>query len=214
MSSLRILIAEDSAELRRTLRTMLAFERDLDVVAMARDGREAVDMARKLHPDVAVVDINMPNLDGLSAIKHIQAMHKHTVYVIISSDGDRDRLKQAMALGVRQYLLKPFTPEEFITAIRTAAAEARDRRQQAESARQAEQERDQFLKQLVLSYLKTGRMDNQAATTYAEYIQRPAAEADIMARLAEIFCARREWTTLRLICERMERFEHNRPPAP
>jgi uncharacterized protein HemY len=69
----------------------------------------------------------------------------------------------------------------------------------------ADAEKDQRLLQLVRAYLRTSRMDDEAARTYADYAARPAADPDMLARLAEIFCARRDWHALRLLCERMEK---------
>lgn len=213
MSNLRVLIADDSAEFRKSVRLMLAFERDLDVVAVARDGVEALEMARSLRPDVAIMDINMPRMDGLTAIRLMPRVSASTVCMIMSSEAERDQLRQAMAAGVREYLIKPFTPEEFVAGVRRVAAQAHEARQKAAAAEAAQAERDRYLMQLVNSYLKTGRMDDEAAKAYAVYVQRPQADPSLLARLAEIFCARREWRTLRLICERMERLEGGSPQA-
>lgn len=205
MANLRILIADDSPDFRKSVRMMLAFERDVEVVAVARDGQEALEMARNLRPDVAVLDVNMPRVDGLTAIQLMTKISPATVCVVMSSEAEREMLRKAMSAGVRDYLIKPFTPEEFITAVRRAAAQSVEAQQKAEAARVAQAERERYLNQLVHSYLKTGRMDDQAAQAYAEYIQGPNADASVMARLAEIFCARRDWRPLRLICERMEK---------
>jgi YesN/AraC family two-component response regulator len=214
MTKLRILIADDSPEFRKGVRMMLALERDVEVVAVARDGQEAVEMAQRLHPDVAIMDINMPRLDGLSAIKAMGKISPTTVCMIMSSEGERDMLRQAMSAGVREYLIKPFSAEEFMTAVRRTLAHAADQHKKNEEARAAEAERDRFLTQLVLSYLKTGRMDDEAAKAYAVYILRPQADPSVLARLAEIFCARREWRQLRIICDRMERLEAARSTSP
>lgn len=210
MANLRILIADDSPEFRKGVRMMLAFEKEFEVVAVARDGLEAVEMARHFQPDVAIMDINMPRMDGLTAIKFMAKVSPRTVCMIMSSEGERDQLRQAMSAGVREYLIKPFTPEEFVSAVRRIASQAADVRQKAEAQAAAEVERDRYLAQLVSSFLKTGRMDDEAAKVYAIYVQRPAADPGMIARLAEVFCARREWRILRLICERMEKFESAR----
>lgn len=207
MDSLRILVADDSAEFRKSVRMMLAFERGFEVVAVARDGVEALEMARNLQPDVAILDINMPRMDGLTAVGLMGKVSPGTLCMIMSSEAERDQLRQAMAAGVREYLIKPFTPNDFVTAVRRVAAQAAEARTKVSAAAAAEAERDRYLFQLVSNYLKTGRMDDEAARAYAAYIQRPAADPSVMARLAEIFCARREWRTLRLICERMEQVE-------
>ncbi|MBL8055962.1 MAG: response regulator transcription factor [Anaerolineales bacterium] len=211
MTNLRVLIADDSAEFRKSVRMMLAFERDFDVVAVARDGVEALEMARSLQPDVAIMDINMPRMDGLTAIRLMPRVSTSTVCMIMSSEAERDQLRQAMAAGVREYLIKPFTPEEFVAGVRRVAAQATEARQKAAAAEAQQAERDRLLLQLVNSYLKTGRMDDEAAKAYAAYSQRPQADPSLLARLAEIFCARREWRTLRQICERMERLEGGQP---
>jgi DNA-binding NarL/FixJ family response regulator len=205
MANLRILIADDSPDFRKSVRMMLAFEQGVEVVAVARDGQEALEMAKNLRPDVAVMDVNMPRIDGLTAIQALAKISPATVCVVMSSEGERDMLRKAMSAGVREYLIKPFTPEEFVGAVRRAAAQSVETQHKAEAARTAEVERDRYLNQLVMSYLKTGRMDDQAAQVYAEYIQRPNVDPSVMARLAEIFCARRDWRPLRLICERMEK---------
>ncbi len=208
--TIRILIADDTAEFRKSVRMMLSLERDLEVVGVARDGLEAVALAQKLQPDLAIFDINMPRMDGLTAIRNLAKVSPQTVCMIMSSESERDQLRQAMAAGVREYLLKPFTIEEFVAAVKRVTAQIMEAKQKTEAARNAEIEREKYLVQLTLNLLKHGRMDDDAAKVYAVYITRPNADPNVMARLAEIFCARRDWRPLRLICERMEKLT---PPA-
>src|SRR3990172_9585393 len=136
MAPIKVLIADDSAELRKSIRAILVFEPDVKVVAVARDGWEAVELARQHKPDVALMDINMPRVDGLTAIHAIAEVSPNTLCMIMSSEGEREMLRKAMAAGVREYLVKPFSAEEFRQAVermkifaeekktRVAAAEA------------------------------------------------------------------------------------------
>ena len=203
---IRLLVADDSAEFRKSARTMLAFERDIEVVGVARDGQEAVELAQKLQPDIAVMDINMPRLDGLAAIRAIAKVSPATVCMIMSSEDQGDLLKQAMAAGVREYLTKPFTTDEFVAAVRRAEAQAATQKKKVDSGRLAKSDRDKYLFTLVLEYFKAGRTDADAAKVYADYAAHPEADLDLVARLAEVFLTRRDWKTLRAICERMEKF--------
>jgi DNA-binding NarL/FixJ family response regulator len=209
MSTVRLIIADDAPEFLSAVRMMLALEQDIEIVGLARDGLQAVQLAQRLHPDIALLDINMPRVDGLTAIKAIAKVSPGTICMIMSSEGEREMLRQAMAAGVRQYLVKPFTNEEFMGAVQQAAAQAVEARRKVKAARSAELERDRYLTQLTLAYLKTGRMDDAAAKVYTEMVKSPHADPDLLARLAEIFCARRDWRILKLICERMELL----PPA-
>ena len=203
--TIRILVADDTAEFRKSVRLMLSLERELEIVGVARDGLEAVELAQRLQPDLAIFDINMPRMDGLTAIRALAKVSPQTVCMIMSSESERDQLRQAMAAGVREYLLKPFTIEEFVAAVKRVSAQVMEAKKKAGAARSAEVEREKYLVQLTLTMLKTGRMDDDAAKVYAVYITRPNADPNVLARLAEIFCARRDWRPLRMICERMEK---------
>lgn len=214
MAPIRLLIADDAPEFRRSVRMMLALDSNVQIVGTAHDGLEAVQLAQKLQPDLALMDINMPKVDGLTAIRAMAKVSPHTVCMIMSSENERELLRQAMAAGVREYLLKPFTIEEFQEALKRVAQHALAARQQVVARRTAELERDKYLTQLTLAYLKTGRMDDEAAKVYAELVMRPSADPNLLARLAEIFCARRDWRVLRVICERMERLTQPLPPPP
>ena len=209
--TIRILIADDTAEFRKSVRMMLSLERELEIVAVARDGVEALELAHKLQPDLAIFDINMPRMDGLTAIRNVAKVSPNTVCMIMSSESERDQLRQAIAAGVREYLIKPFTLDEFISAVKRVSGQVMEARKRAEATQVAELEREKYLVQLTLNLLKHGRMDDDAAKVYAVYITRPNADPNVMARLAEIFCARRDWRPLRIICERMEKLN---PPPP
>ncbi len=203
--SIRLLIADDTAEFRKSARSMLALERELEVVAVARDGQEAVELAEKFQPDVAVMDINMPRLDGIAAIQAIAKVSPATVCMIMSSEGERDMIMKAMSAGVREYVLKPFTVEEFVSAVRRAMEQATEVKKKIVRTRTAELERDKYLLQLVQAHLQIGRIDDEAARAYAEYITRPGADPELMVTLAKSFLARRDWITLRYTCGRMEK---------
>ena len=214
MPPLRVLIADDAPEFRRSVRMMLSMVSHVQIVGMARDGLEAVHLAQQLQPDIALMDINMPRVDGLTAIRALAKVSPATVCMIMSSENERDMLRQAMAAGVREYLLKPFTAEEFDEALKRVTAQANAVRQKIQLARTAELDRDRYLTQLTQSYLRNNRMDDEAAKVYAVLVTRPNVDPNLLARLAEIFCARREWRPLRIICERMERLTQPLPPVP
>jgi DNA-binding NarL/FixJ family response regulator len=207
-SKLRLLIADDSPEFRRNVRAMLTYETEFEVVAVARDGQEALEMARKMQPDVAVMDYHMPDMDGISTIKALGRISPRTRCIIMSVDGEPERQTRAQSAGALQYLLKPFTTEDFIAAIhRAAQAPPLPTTQNLKRSQTAPMPPQPLNQQQVNGFLKTGRMDDEAARAYTEYVHHAEANPATLARLAEIFCARREWRTLRHICERMESAE-------
>ena len=202
---LRLIIADDAPEFRKSVRAMIALERDIEVVAVARDGQEAVELAQKHRPDVILMDVNMPRMDGLTAIRAVNQVSPATVCMIVSSEGENETLRKAMAVGVREYLIKPFGPDELLAAIqRTTTHIAESHRKIAEATRASETERYKYLLELVLNHLRAERFDKDALKVYRDYILHPEADLDLIARLAEVFLVLRDWKTVRLICDRME----------
>lgn len=214
----RVLIADDSPEFRKSIHAILTFEPDIKVVAVARDGQEAVEMAREHQPDVALMDILMPRVDGLTAIHAIAEVSPDTVCMIMSSEGEHEMLRKAMAAGVREYLVKPFSATEFVAAIQRVKLYAEAAHEKSSLTRSIKAERDNYLAQLTMAYLRLGRMDDEAAKIYAELLLvNPALDPKLVTRLAEVFLARRDWQTLWQICKRMDKTSTaplDTPPAP
>jgi DNA-binding NarL/FixJ family response regulator len=215
MSPIRLLIADDNAEFRKSTHMMVSLEDDIEVVSLARDGQEAVALARQHQPDVAVIDVHMPKVDGLTAIRALANVSPATVCMAMSYDGEREILRQAMAAGAREYLIKPFNTDEFLNAVRRVAARTPDTpagRTGGLRDPEVERQREQELIQLAVDYLRSGRTDNEAARVYAELVKLRNMDTHTLTRLAEIFLARRDWPILRLICERLEK-QPRLPPA-
>ena len=120
---LRVLIADDQALLRAGFRLILTSESDLQVVGEAADGDQAVEAARRLRPDVILMDIRMPKLDGLEATRRITSALPPPPRVIILTTYDLDEyVYEALEAGASGFLLKDAPPEELINAIRVVAA--------------------------------------------------------------------------------------------
>src|SRR5512134_3245042 len=113
----RVLIADDVQETRRNTRLMLATIDDVEVVAIAANGVQAVQLAKEHHPDIVLLDINMPEMDGLTAYREIHKILPGTGCIIISAEKDTSTFRTAISVGVQEYLVKPFTVEELEEAI-------------------------------------------------------------------------------------------------
>lgn len=215
MALIRLLIADDNAEFRQSTNLMVSLEEDIRVVSMARDGQEAVEMARLHQPDVAIIDVHMPRVDGLTAIRALGNASPSTACMAMSYDGERDILRQAMTAGAREYLIKPFNTDELVNAVRRVAARVKSnggRSGITGPLKEAEGDPAQaqtLIKQAV-DLLRTGRTDNEAMRVFAELVQLRNLDTNTLVRLAEVFLARRDWRTLRLLCDRLER----QPKAP
>jgi DNA-binding NarL/FixJ family response regulator len=114
----RIVIADDHELARMGLRTMLAPEPDLEVVGEAATGREAVDMSRELKPDLVLMDIRMPDLDGLVATRAIKENDPRTSVLIVTLSEDPDYLLEALRVGAAGYVLKDASRREVVDAVR------------------------------------------------------------------------------------------------
>jgi two-component system, NarL family, response regulator NreC len=119
---IRILLADDHAILRRGLRALLERESDLEVVGEAADGRETVKMAEELSPDVVVLDVTMPNLNGIEAARQICGQGKPTAVLVLSMHSDEGYVLRALRAGARGYLLKEAVESELILGIRAVAS--------------------------------------------------------------------------------------------
>ncbi len=117
MSQIRILLADDHTVMRRGLRLLLESQPGFTVVAEASDGRQAVERAEATHPDVAVLDIAMPNLSGIEAAQRIAAQAPATAIVILSMHSDEGYVLRALKAGARGYLLKDAAEGDLIEAI-------------------------------------------------------------------------------------------------
>lgn len=118
---IRILLAEDHAVVRAGVEGLLANAEDIEVVGAATDGEEAVALATELSPDVVLIDLSMPRLDGIEATKRILAARPETRVVVLTAFSDRDRILGALDAGALGYLLKDAVPEELLGAVRAAA---------------------------------------------------------------------------------------------
>jgi pilus assembly protein CpaE len=125
---IRVMIVDDVSETRENVRKLLQFESDVDVVGVARTGKEAIQLSQDLNPDVVLMDINMPDMDGISATEAIRAKQPAVQVVILSVQGDQNYMRRAMLAGARDFLTKPPMGDELISAIRRAGAMAQTER--------------------------------------------------------------------------------------
>jgi NarL family two-component system response regulator LiaR len=117
-SSIRVLVADDHAIVRKGIRALLATELDIEIVGEAENGREAVTEAEKLQPDVVLMDLVMPEMDGIEAIRRITAHQPEARILVLTSFAADDKVFPAIKAGALGYLLKDSGPEELVQAIR------------------------------------------------------------------------------------------------
>ncbi|MCC6539001.1 MAG: response regulator transcription factor [Bryobacterales bacterium] len=118
---IRILVADDHGVMRKGLRLQLEQDPDLEVVGEAADGRLAVQMATELKPDVAIMDIGMPNLNGIEATAQIQKASPSTAVIVLSMHSDEEYLLRALSAGARGYLLKESAEADLERAVKAVA---------------------------------------------------------------------------------------------
>jgi DNA-binding NarL/FixJ family response regulator len=120
--TIRVLVADDQSMVRAGFRMLLAGQEDIDVVAEAGNGLEAIEKAERFHPDVILMDIRMPELDGLEATRRILAADSSARVLVLTTFDLDEYVYEALRAGASGFVLKDEPPEQLIAAIRTVAA--------------------------------------------------------------------------------------------
>jgi pilus assembly protein CpaE len=131
---IKVLIVDDIPETRDHLSRLLSLEDGIDVAGRAGSGEEAIQMAMEVRPDVVVMDINMPGMDGVAAAEIISQRLPASPIIMMSVHGEAEQLKRSLTAGAREFLVKPFSADEFSTTIRRVYEKELIRRQQVEAA--------------------------------------------------------------------------------
>jgi len=124
---IKVLIVDDIPETRDHLTKLLGFEGDIDVVGAAASGAEAVQMAVALTPDVVLMDINMPDMDGIATTEQLAVKCPTAAVVMMSVQGEADYLRRSMLAGAREFLVKPFSSDELTASIRQVHTREREK---------------------------------------------------------------------------------------
>ena len=124
---IKVLIVDDIPETRDHLAKLLGFEPDVEVVGTAASGAEAIAQAGKLRPDVILMDINMPDMDGIAATERLSAEVPSAAVVMMSVQGEADYLRRSMLAGAREFLVKPFSSDELTASIRQVYVREQDK---------------------------------------------------------------------------------------
>ncbi|NLM46388.1 MAG: response regulator [Firmicutes bacterium] len=119
MEKIKVLVVDDVPQTRKDIIRLLYFEEDMQVVGEAGDGKEALQKIAELAPDVVLMDINMPVMDGITAAEKVSLLYPRTAVIIVSIQGETEYLKKAMVAGARDYLVKPLSSEEMAITIRS-----------------------------------------------------------------------------------------------
>lgn len=119
--AVRVLIVDDHEVVRRGIKTFFETEDEIEVVGEAANGRQAVCLARELKPDVILMDLVMPEMDGIQAIREIHMQQPDSQILVLTSFGSDDKIFPAIKAGALGYLLKDTTPEDLSRAVREAA---------------------------------------------------------------------------------------------
>ena len=120
--SIRVLLVDDQALVRSGFRLILETREDLEVVGEAEDGREAVELARRLHPDVILMDVRMPHVDGVEATRRLSALGEPARVLILTTFDLDEYVYEAIRAGASGFLLKDVQPAQLVDAVRVVAA--------------------------------------------------------------------------------------------
>lgn len=115
---IRVVIVDDFAETRESLRKLLQFEGDMEVVGTARSGKEAISLCKETQPAVVIMDINMPDMDGIAATEAVLGVAPRAQVAILSVQSEADYMRKAMMAGARAFLTKPPSADELVATIR------------------------------------------------------------------------------------------------
>lgn len=191
----RVLIADTTQETRRNTRVMLSSVKGVEVVAIALDGTQAIEMARQHKPDIVLLDINMSKVNGLNAYKQILQENPRTACILISAVNDPETVKAAKALGIENVLIKPFTEHELDTAMYDVIKRVDSQINSQQAVR---------LRELADEYVRTKRTDEYAVKVFEEAIELPDNEMVWMQTLAMIYVVRKRWGKLKVLAEKLE----------
>jgi pilus assembly protein CpaE len=134
---IRVLIVDDIPETRDHLAKLLGFEPDIEVIGAAASGADAIDQASNLLPDVILMDINMPDMDGIAATERLSSQVPTAAVVMMSVQGEADYLRRSMLAGAREFLVKPFSSDELTASIRQVYSREREKAGRAMAVAQA-----------------------------------------------------------------------------
>jgi YesN/AraC family two-component response regulator len=204
-SPYRVLIADDVLETRRNTRLMLADNPMVDIVAIAHNGREAVELAKKHQPDIALMDINMPEMNGFEAFQEMYKIFPTMACVIISAEDDNQSFRSAMNVGAREYLVKPFTVYQLNNAVKRVGDIVKAEREKADVADRLKEQRASYLLQLAGEYSKTRRTDDEAVEVFEQLAANPKCEVRWLRTLAMLYIIRQEWMKLQVLAGRLAR---------
>lgn len=201
----RVLIADDVLETRRNTRLMLADNPMVDIVAIAHNGQEAIDLAKKHQPDIALLDINMPKMNGFEAFQEMHRIFPTMACIIISAEEDNQSFRSAMNVGAREYLVKPFTVYQLNNAVKRVGDIVKKDREQAEVAERLQKRRETYLTQLAYEYSKSRRTDDEALEVFEQLAANPHCDLRWLRTLAMLYIIRQEWVKLQVLAGRLAR---------
>ena len=193
----RVLIADTTQETRRNTRVMLSSVKGVEVVAIALDGTQAIEMARQHKPDIVLLDINMSKVNGLAAYRQILKENPRTVCILVSAEHHPETFEAAKELGIQNFLIKPFTEHELDFEIREVIGRLDIGITSRESA-------DERLRRLAEEYVRVQRTDEEAVRVLEQAVQLPNSELRWMQTLAMVYVVRQRWGKLKAIAEQLE----------
>jgi DNA-binding NarL/FixJ family response regulator len=122
MANTKCLVVDDHSVVQQGLALLFGDMEDLELIGTAQSGEEAIDAVAKLQPEVVLMDVRLPGIDGVSTVKRIQQAAPNVQFVMFSAYGDKRLLSDALAAGARGYVMKGSPPEDLVRAIRTVAS--------------------------------------------------------------------------------------------
>ncbi len=217
-SPLRVIIVDDSEETRKSIQMMMSLVPDSEVVAQGENGREAIELARQHHPDIALIDVNMPVMDGLTAIQTLRQEHPALICIVISAEKDQPTLQRAVSVGAQGYLIKPVTAEQLLSVMERASKAAQvTRTPTSPPAPPPPSQPD--LETLAIQYARARRADDQAIRVFETLAKKPDCKQRWLMTLAMLYIVRRQWSKLKALAARLEQAGQAtqtpaRPPTP
>lgn len=201
---LRVLIADDVQETRRNTRLMIAALDHVEVVAIATNGLQAVEMTREHHPDIVILDVNMPEMDGLTAFKNIVRQYPYMGCIIISAENDKATLQMAKSIGVQEYLIKPFIIQELESAVDRVSIYIKEARRKYDQTEENRKKAIASLEQQAAEHMKAKRTDDEALHVYEQLADQPDCSPRWLKALVMIYVIRQDWARLKMTAARLE----------